>query len=527
MHQVNIEYLARVVMTRDGKAYPDTLVGTDSHTTMVNGLGVLGWGVGGIEAEAAMLGQPVSMLIPRVVGFKLTGELPEGATATDLVLTITEMLRKHGVVGKFVEFYGPGVGAVPLANRATIGNMSPEYGSTVRDLPDRRRRRCATCASPAGPRSRSRWSRRTPRSRGSGTTRPRRAGLLRDLELDLSTVVPSLAGPKRPQDRVLAVARPRRVPAALRDYVDRRRRRRTRRPSVGELPGLRPAGDRPASERSPPAAADARASPRDRSRSTTAPTFEIDHGVGGHRGDHLVHQHVQPVGDARRRAAGEEGGRARAAAQAVGEDLASRRAPRWSWTTTSAPASCPTWTSSASTSSATAAPPASATPARCPRRSRRRQRDDLAVVSVLSGNRNFEGRINPDVKMNYLASPPLVVAYALAGTMDFDIATEPLGTDEDGEPVYLRDIWPSPAEIAATIADVDRPEHVHRATTPTCSPATSCGRSLPTPTGDTFEWDADSTYVRKPPYFEGMPPQPAPVDRHHAARGCWPSSATR
>ena len=383
VHQVNIEHLARTVFTRevDGElqAYPDTCVGTDSHTTMVNGIGVVGWGVGGIEAEAAMLGQPVSMLIPRVVGFKLTGDLPEGATATDLVLTITEMLRKHGVVGKFVEFYGPGVSVLPLANRATIGNMSPEFGSTIAVFPiDEETIKYLKLTG------------RSEEQLALVEAYAKEQGLWHDpdaeprfsekLELDLATVVPSLAGPKRPQDRVSLSDAKESFRIALADYVDEsgeengydEARRRV-------LPRLRRARRNGATARPPPHDA--------RQRAGTGPSGRPEqpgpghpgrrHGVrarprrGHHRGDHVVHQHLEPVGDDRRGAAGQEGRREGPAAQAVGQDHAGARARRSSPTTTRSPASRRTSTSSASTSSATAAPPASATPARSSPRSAR------------------------------------------------------------------------------------------------------------------------------------------------------------
>ena len=354
---------------------------------------------------------------------------------------------------------------MPLANRATIGNMSPEYGSTARDLPDRRRDP-ALPAPHRPPRGAGRAGRGLRQGAGPLARPGRRSPLLRRLELDLATVVPSLAGPKRPQDRVLADrGEGRRSAAAAATTSTHRGRRRPVDEPVGRA--SRPPTRRPRPRRSP-AADDCERGPTsaDRPRRDARRRHDVRDRPrgGGHRGDHVVHEHVQPVGHDRRRAVGEEGGRARADPQAVGEDHAGARARRWSPTTTTSPASRPTWRSSGSTSSATAAPPASATPGRCPRRSARRcSAADLAVVSVLSGNRNFEGRINPDVKMNYLASPPLVVAYAIAGTMDIDITTDPLGTDEAGKPVYLRDIWPTPAEVQETIADSHRRRHVHRA----------------------------------------------------------------
>jgi len=505
VHQVNIEHLARVVMARGGVAYPDTVVGTDSHTTMVNGLGVLGWGVGGIEAEAAMLGQPVSMLIPRVVGFKLHGELPEGATATDLVLTITQQLRRHGVVGKFVEFYGPGVAAVPLANRATIGNMSPEFGST-----------CAIFPIDA---ETVRYLRLTGRGEAQVAlveAYARAQGLWHDpdtepvyseyLELDLSTVEPSIAGPKRPQDRIALAGAKQAFRAVLPGYtaddgVDEQDRESF------------PASDAPASTGG--------GSPR--SRRPTPVTLadgtavELDHGAVVIAAITSCTNTSNPQVML---------GAALLARNAVQRGLTSKP-----WVkTTLAPGSkvvmdyyekaglvpyldklgfnlvgygCTTCIGN----SGPLLPEISAAVAAA----------DLAVASVLSGNRNFEGRINPDVKLNYLASPPLVVAYALAGTMDLDLATEPLGTGTDGQPVYLRDIWPSARQIQDVI-DVAVSADMYSADYADVFAGDQRWRSLPTPTGTTFAWDPESTYVRKPPYFEAMAAQPAPVTDIAGAR---------
>ena len=525
VHQVNIEYLARVVFTRDGAAYPDTLVGTDSHTTMVNGLGVLGWGVGGIEAEAAMLGQPVSMLIPRVVGFKLDGELPEGSTATDLVLTITQMLRKHGVVGKFVEFYGPGVGAVPLANRATIGNMSPEYGST-----------CAIFPIDAETLRYLRFTGRPEEQVALVEAYAKEQGLWHapdaepvfseTLELDLSTVVPSLAGPKRPQDRVTLSDAKHAFRQALRDYAD-----------GDESDGAMSSVDEGVAESFPASdpvaigagarngeraehAVDARQGRPSRRTALTledGTETEIDHGA-------VVIAAITSCTNTSNPSV--MLGAALLAKKAVERGL--QRKP---WVKTSlAPGSkvvmdyyeraglmpyleklgfhlvgygCTTCIGN----SGPLLEPVSAAV----------NEADLAVVSVLSGNRNFEGRINPDVKMNYLASPPLVVAYALAGSMDMDITTEPLGTGSDGEPVYLRDIWPSSAEVQRTIDESIASEMYTRDYADVFA-GDERWTSLPTPTGDTFEWDPESTYVRKPPYFDGMQPEPAPVTDIAGAR---------
>ncbi len=483
VHQVNIEALARVVMVRNGQAYPDTCVGTDSHTTMVNGLGVLGWGVGGIEAEAAMLGQPVSMLIPQVVGFKLTGELPQGTTATDMVLTITEILREHGVVGKFVEFFGEAVAGVPLANRATIGNMSPEYGSTAAIFPvDEETLRYL------------RLTGRTQEQVALVEAYSKEQGLWHDpsvearytsvIELDLSTVVPSLAGPKRPQDRVSLADAHTSFRTALNDYA-----------APAAVESDTPVG-RP-----------------------TAPTTvvledgtecEIDHGA-------VVIAAITSCTNTSNPSV--MIGAALLAKKAVERGLSVKP-----WVkTTLAPGSkvvtdyydkagltpylekmgfdlvgygCTTCIGNSG-------PLPEAVSAAV-------NESDLAVVSVLSGNRNFEGRINPDVKMNYLASPPLVVAYAIAGSMDVDITTESLGTDPDGAPVYLSDIWPSAAEVQSTVdACIDADMFASRYADVFAGDA--AWQSLPTPDGDTFAWATDSTYVRKPPYFDGMGAQPEPV----------------
>lgn len=475
VHQVNIEHLARTVFTRevDGElqAYPDTCVGTDSHTTMVNGIGVVGWGVGGIEAEAAMLGQPVSMLIPRVVGFKLNGDLPEGATATDLVLTITEMLRKHGVVGKFVEFYGPGVSALPLANRATIGNMSPEFGSTIAVFPidqqtidylrltGRPEEQLALVEAYA--KEQGLWH--------DPSAEPRYS---EKLELDVSTVVPSLAGPKRPQDRVEVSKAQEGFQKALADYTDNK---------------------------------DAKATV-----SLDGQEFELGHGAVTIAAITSCTNTSNPSVMI---------GAALLAKKAVEKGLT-----RKPWVkTTLAPGSkvvsdyyeksgltpyldklgfnlvgygCTTCIGN----SGPLIPEVSAAV----------QESDLAVVSVLSGNRNFEGRINPDIKMNYLASPPLVVAYALAGSMNLDLFGDPLGQDQEGNDVFLKDIWPTPTEVEETIALAINSEMFGESYKDVFA-GDERWQSLPTPKGNTFEWDESSTYVRRPPYFDGMPDEPTPV----------------
>jgi aconitate hydratase A / 2-methylisocitrate dehydratase len=520
VHQVNIEHLARVVMVRDGAAYPDTCVGTDSHTTMVNGLGVVGWGVGGIEAEAAMLGQPVSMLIPRVVGFKLAGELPDGSTATDLVLTITEQLRHHGVVGKFVEFYGPGVSAVPLANRATIGNMSPEYGSTIAVFPiDDETIRYLTLTGrsaaqvalvEAYAKEQDLWH--DPDAEPTYSER---------LELDLSTVVPSIAGPKRPQDRVSLTDARGAFRTALRDYVEHH----DDRPDTDldhavedTFPASDPVAVHPGNggeESHPPIesaaeGAGGRASSPTRVRLEDDTEAEIDHGA-------VVIAAITSCTNTSNPSV--MIGAALLAKKAVDRGLV-----RKPWVkTTLAPGSKVVMDYyeragltpyleklgfhlvgyGCTTCIGNSGPLPEAVSAAVAEK-------DLAVVAVLSGNRNFEGRINPDVKMNYLASPPLVVAYALAGTMDLDITTDPIDMDPQGQPVYLHDIWPSPAEIEEVVESAIASEMFTRDYADVFA-GDEQWRSLPTPSGDTFEWDTDSTYVRKPPYFDGMPVSPEPV----------------
>jgi aconitate hydratase len=547
VHQVNIEHLARVVFTRDGVAYPDTLVGTDSHTTMVNGLGVLGWGVGGIEAEAAMLGQPVSMLIPRVVGFKLTGELPEGSTATDLVLRITEMLRQHGVVSKFVEFYGPGVAAVPLANRATIGNMSPEYGSTCAIFPiDEETVRYLTFTG----RSAEQVALVEAYAREQGLWHDPAADGFREpdfserLELDLSTVEPAIAGPKRPQDRVRLADAKGCFRVAIHDYVDAdvtggdgrqpgvpQQERpygaasRIDEASAESFPSSDPAATSPGENDdggqphavTQPAPEDQRPSAPTKVTLEDGSTFEIDHGS-------VVIAAITSCTNTSNPSV-------MLGAALLARNAVDRGLTRKPWVkTTLAPGSkvvmdyydragltpyleklgfhlvgygC---TTCIGNSGPLPEPISAAVNAA-----------DLAVVSVLSGNRNFEGRINPDVKLNYLASPPLVVAYALAGTMDLDLTTEPLGTDPAGQPVYLHDLWPSSAEVQEVINSSIAAEMFSRDYADVFA-GDERWQNLPTPTGDTFSWDPDSTYVRKPPYFDGMGAEPAPVRDVEGAR---------
>ncbi len=482
VHQVNIEHLAKVTYTREVggvlRAYPDTCVGTDSHTTMVNGLGVLGWGVGGIEAEAAMLGQPVSMLIPKVVGFKLSGSIPTGVTATDVVLTITEMLRKHGVVAKFVEFYGEGVAAVPLANRATIGNMSPEFGSTAAMFPIddvtldylrlTGRSEAQVALVEAYSKLQSLWH--------DPTVEPRFSEYL---ELDLSTVVPSIAGPKRPQDRIeLSVAKSA-FEAALPAYTATASTpvdvtvgsdqfvldngavtiaaitscTNTSNPSVMLAAGLLARNAAQKGLKAKPWV-----------KTTLAPGSKVvtDYYEKAGLTDDLEALGFYTVGYGCTTCIGNSGPLADEISAAINEH-------------------------------------------------------DLAVTAVLSGNRNFEGRINPDVKMNYLASPPLVIAYALAGSMNFDFETDALGTDREGNDVYLRDIWPDAAEVQATIdSSIDTGMFDHQYAS--VFEGDERWRSLPTPDGATFEWDAQSTYVRKPPYFDGMTIETTPVSDIVGAR---------
>ncbi|GCD42202.1 aconitate hydratase AcnA [Streptomyces paromomycinus] len=502
VHQVNIEHLARTVMTRNGQAYPDTLVGTDSHTTMVNGLGVLGWGVGGIEAEAAMLGQPVSMLIPRVVGFKLTGELKPGTTATDLVLTITEMLRKHGVVGKFVEFYGEGVAATSLANRATIGNMSPEFGSTAAIFPiddetlnylkltGRSEQQVALVEAYA-------------KEQGLWLDPAAEPDFSEKLELDLSTVVPSIAGPKRPQDRIVLAEASRQFAQDVRNYVSEADLDEAGKESF-------PASDAPAVSNGTP-------SKPTQVVAADGSVFEIDHGAVTVAAITSCTNTSNPY--------------VMVAAALVAKKAVEKGLSRKPWVkTTLAPGSkvvtdyfdkanltpyldklgfnlvgygCTTCIGNSGPLDEEI--------------SKAINEADLAVTSVLSGNRNFEGRINPDVKMNYLASPPLVVAYAIAGSMKVDITTEALGTDQDGNPVYLKDIWPSEAEVNDVVANAIGEDMFSKSYEDVFA-GDAQWQALPIPTGNTFEWDSESTYVRKPPYFEGMTMETSPVSDVQGAR---------
>ncbi|HXL19793.1 MAG TPA: aconitate hydratase AcnA, partial [Streptosporangiaceae bacterium] len=505
VHQVNIEHLARVVMTRDGAAYPDTCVGTDSHTTMQNGLGVLGWGVGGIEAEAAMLGQPISMLIPKVVGFKLTGELPSGATATDLVLTITELLRRHGVVGKFVEFPGEGVAAVPVANRATIGNMSPEFGSTCAIFPIdeetltylRLTGRPAEQVSLVEAYAKEQGLWYDPASVG-GTR------YSQQFELDLSTIVPSLAGPKRPQDRVALADAKQSFRDALGSYVHT--------PSLDNgIDGTFPASD-PVAIGSP-----------GRPSAPTPVTLDdgtetsVDHGsvvIAAITSCTNTSNPFVMVGAALLARKAVEAGLARKpwvkTTLAPGSKVVMDYYERAGLTPYLDKLGFNLVGYGCTTCIGNSGPLPEAISAAVADK-------DLAVVSVLSGNRNFEGRINPDTKMSYLASPPLVVAYALAGTMDIDLTTEPIGTGSARKPVYLADIWPSPVEIEEVVRGSVAPEMFSRDYADVFS-GDERWQDLDVPAGEVFAWDEASTYVRRPPYFDGMPAEPAPVTDIHGAR---------
>ncbi|MBB2990525.1 aconitate hydratase [Mycolicibacterium iranicum] len=525
VHQVNIEYLARVVMTRDGVAYPDTCVGTDSHTTMENGLGVLGWGVGGIEAEAAMLGQPVSMLIPRVVGFKLTGEIKPGVTATDVVLTVTDMLRKHGVVGKFVEFYGNGVAEVPLANRATLGNMSPEFGSTAAMFPiDEETVNYL------------RLTGRTDEQLALVEAYAKEQGMWHDpekepvfseyLELDLSTVVPSISGPKRPQDRIELSDAKNAFRKDIHNYVENNHPAPETKLDEAVDESF-PASDSVSLSFADDGATDARPSAANGAegrptnpvtvRSEERGEFVLDHGAVVVAGITSCTNTSNPSVML---------GAALLAKKAVEKGLTTKP-----WVKTNmAPGSqvvtdyynkAGLWPYleklgyylggyGCTTCIGNTGPLPEEISAAI-------NDNDLSVTAVLSGNRNFEGRISPDVKMNYLASPPLVIAYGLAGTMDFDFESDPLGQDTDGNDVFLKDIWPTAQEIQETIASSINREMFTDSYADVFK-GDDRWRSLPTPEGNTFEWAEDSTYVRKAPYFDGMPAEPEPVSDIKGAR---------
>ncbi|MGE5233986.1 MAG: aconitate hydratase AcnA [Acidobacteriota bacterium] len=497
VHQVNLEYLARLVMSEDGWAYPDTVVGTDSHTTMINGLGVLGWGVGGIEAEAAMLGEPVTMLIPQVVGFRLAGELPEGSTATDLVLRVTEMLRKKGVVGKFVEFYGPGLASLPLADRATIANMAPEYGAT-----------CGIFPVDQASLDYLKFSGRSAERIALAEVYMKEQGLFHSasspeavytdtLELDLSSVEPSLAGPRRPQDRV-------RLPEVAAGFAR-------------ELPNLMSGGGA-----KPRPQALARFEGEGGTAVAEAPAAtEVETTV---RGERCTLKHGSVVIAAITSCTNTSNPSVMLAAGLVAKKAVEKGLKTKPWVKTSlAPGSkvVTDYLREAGLQSAldglgfqlvgygcttcigNSGPLPEAVSAAI-------EKGSLVAAAVLSGNRNFEGRVNPDVRANYLASPPLVVAYALAGRIDIDLTQEPLGTGKDGKPVYLRDVWPSQKEVADTVARAVRSEMFQREYADVFH-GDERWRSLPVPEGETYAWEPDSTYVRLPPYFDRLPAQPAPV----------------
>jgi aconitate hydratase len=535
VHQVNLEYLSRVVFTSDEtahdgpvQAYPDTLVGTDSHTTMINGLGILGWGVGGIEAEAAMLGQPMSMLIPRVVGFRLGGELPEGATATDLVLTVTEMLREHGVVGKFVEFYGPGIPNLPLADRATIGNMSPEFGSTCAIFPiDAETLRYLEFSG--RPKERIELVEAYAREQGMWHDADSEEPTYSEtLELDLGDVVPSVAGPKRPQDRVSLTEAKASFRMALDDVLP-------------DDEGVRSEADEASAESFP-----ASDSPSTNGDGSNGHPEKSGAGTGGAQVAERVSEKVTVTLEDGTDTELDHGHVVIAAITSctntsnpsvmLGAGLLARNAVERGltvkpWVKTSlAPGSkvvmeyyeqaglveplealgfnlvgygCTTCIGNSGP---------------LPQEISDAVNDaDLAVVSVLSGNRNFEGRINPDVRMNYLASPPLVVAYALAGSMDVDLLDEPLGTDKDGNDVYLKDIWPSAEEVARTVEEAVRSD-MFTSSYGEVFEGDERWNSLEVPEGDRFAWDDASTYVAQPPYFKDLPREPEPVADIEGAR---------
>ncbi|KQW03751.1 aconitate hydratase [Leifsonia sp. Root4] len=524
VHQVNIEYLARVTMTRTVggalQAYPDTCVGTDSHTTMVNGLGVLGWGVGGIEAEAAMLGQPVSMLIPKVVGFKLTGAIPAAVTATDVVLTITDMLRKHGVVGKFVEFYGSGVAAVPLANRATIGNMSPEFGSTAAMFPiddvtldylrltGRSEEQVALVESYS--KLQKLWH--------DPELEP---AFSEYIELDLSTVVPSIAGPKRPQDRIELSDSKSQFEKDLLNYADVDH-------DLVDLeiaesfPASDPPGNTPESEHSDHHHTHRSHAPASASKPTdvslaTGENFVLDHGAVAIAAitscTNTSNPSVMLAAGLLARNAVKKGLKVKPWVKttlAPGSKVVTDYYEKAGLTDDLEALGFYTVGYGCTTCIGNSGPLLDEISAAV-------NEQDLAVTAVLSGNRNFEGRINPDVKMNYLASPPLVIAYAIAGSMNFDFEADALGTDTEGNAVFLKDIWPDAAEVQYTIDN-----SINKGMFETQYAGVFDGderwRSLETPAGAVFEWDEKSTYVRKPPYFDGMTMETTPVSDIQGAR---------
>ncbi|MDO8211827.1 aconitate hydratase [Conexibacter sp. CPCC 206217] len=535
VHQVNLEFLARTVFVQEGgpdgqspRAYPDTLVGTDSHTTMINGLGVLGWGVGGIEAEAAMLGQPMSMLIPQVIGFKLTGELPEGATATDLVLTVTEKLRERGVVGRFVEFYGAGVSALPLADRATIGNMSPEFGST-----------CAIFPIDAETIRYLQFTGRSAEQVALVEAYAREQGLWHDadaeeptftetLSLDLATVVPSIAGPKRPQDRVALSDAQSSFRDALKGYLPEQ---------DGEDDALEdtfPASDPTASQE--PGNGDAPRHGHDHLHTAHAATTAV--ATNGSAvpvtladGTETTLDHGHVVIAAITSCTNTSNPSVMLAAGLLARNAVGRGLRTKPWVKTSLAPGSKVVTEyyeragltpdldalgfnlvgyGCTTCIGNSGPLPEAI-------SKAINENDLAATAVLSGNRNFEGRISPDVKMNYLASPPLVVAYALAGSLHVDLLNDPLGEDQDGNPVYMRDIWPSAAEVAQTVEQAVQSD-MFRKSYDGVYAGDERWRGLEVPTGDKFAWDDNSTYVQNPPYFVDLPREPQPITDIEGAR---------
>ncbi|MDP2710249.1 MAG: aconitate hydratase [Solirubrobacteraceae bacterium] len=543
VHQVNLEYLARVVFVDEGDgsrpplAYPDTLVGTDSHTTMINGLGVLGWGVGGIEAEAAMLGQPMPMLIPEVVGFKLRGSLPEGATATDLVLTVTEMLRERGVVGTFVEFYGQGLASLPLADRATIGNMSPEFGST-----------CAIFPIDAETLRYLEFSGRPAELIELVEAYAREQGLWHDesspepvysdtIALDLGDVVPSLAGPRRPQDRVALSEAQAAFRIALKDFspaqdgdaeeaalgdtieFDALSFPASDPPTYTDREGIRPPEHATDADHAAEIAAAREAPPVDNSV-----PIVIDGSATRLDNGHVVIAAITSCTNTSNPSV-------MLAAGLLARNAVARGLESKPWVKTSLAPGSKVVTKYLDHAGLTGDLEALGfhlvgygcttcigNSGPLPRAvSEAVAEHDLAVVSVLSGNRNFEGRINPDVKMNYLASPPLVVAYALAGSMDADIVNEPIGVDRDGVDVYLRELWPSGQEVGETVERAVR-SSMFRSSYDNVFAGDERWNSLDVPTGDRFAWDESSTYVHLPPYFEGMPAEPGPVADVHGAR---------
>ena len=521
VHQVNLEYLARVVEERDGQAFPDTLVGTDSHTTMVNGLGVLGWGVGGIEAEAAMLGEPLSMLVPQVVGFKLSGRLPEGSTATDLVLTVTELLRQAGVVGKFVEYFGPGLASLPLADRATIGNMSPEYGATCGFFPvdeltleylrltGRSDERIALVEAYC--KENLLWH--------DPSEEPTYSQVL---ELDLSTVVPSLAGPRRPQDRVplvhaktafldslgtFGISSPLTNGSHDKAVADTFP---ASDPTTEQAPGGSP-------EPEPDAVPVAVVGPGRASVHVADTDYDLEHGsvviAAITSCTNTSNPQVMVGAGLLAKKAVERGLRSKPwvkTSLAPGSKVVTDYYDKAGLTQYLEQLGFHTVGYGCTTCIGNSGPLPEAISVAV-------EQGDLVVCSVLSGNRNFEARIHPEVKANYLASPPLVVAYALAGRMDLDLLEEPLGEDQDGNDVYLRDLWPTAAEIQETITASVRGE-MFRSTYADVFTGDEQWRDLPVPEGELFEWEPDSTYVRRPPYFADMPPSPQPFEDVDGAR---------